>query len=177
MQKVQRQASVPGRGFSRSEAGSTPHAHPGRMDSPLKGYVLFSRAWHTANTKPVGEAERAGKCHLRKELPWGSGKDFRILLRGRQVYLATFFEGLSTKWKQGPLCQAQGKHIHGGGAQGASNSVLLRLQFLPTCCRVFCLLLFSFGCEGSHRLGTAPHIHTGADRLPSKQELKQCTET
>lgn len=22
-----------------------------------------------------------------------------------------------------------------------------------------------------------PHIHTGADRLPSKQQLKQCTET
>lgn len=65
-----------------------------------------------------------------------------------------------------------------GGAQGTSNSVLLWLQFLPACCscRVFCLLGFSFGCESTHRLGTAPHIHTGADRLPSKQQLKQCTE-
>lgn len=97
MQKVQGQASVPGRGFSRSEAGPTPHAHPGMTDSPLKGYVLFSRAWLTANTKPVGEAERAGKCHLRKELPWGPGKNFRILLRGQQVCLATFFEGLRAK--------------------------------------------------------------------------------
>lgn len=118
MQKVQGQASVPGRGFSRSEAGPPPHAHPGRMDSPLKGDVLFSRAWHTANTIPVGEAERAGKCLLRKERPWGSGKDFRILLRGQQVCLATFFEGLSAKWKQGPLCQDRGKYVHGGRCTG-----------------------------------------------------------
>lgn len=28
------------------------------MDSPLRGDVLFSRAWHTVNRIPVGEAER-----------------------------------------------------------------------------------------------------------------------
>lgn len=32
--------------------------YPGRIDSPLRGDVLFSRAWHTANRIPVGEVER-----------------------------------------------------------------------------------------------------------------------
>lgn len=56
-----------------------PHHLPWRgQDSPLRADVLFSRAWHTANRRPVWGEERKGKHLLSKTL---SGLEGRLLER------------------------------------------------------------------------------------------------
>lgn len=38
------------------------------QDSPLKADVVFSRAWHTANKRPVGERKERGKSQFSIQL-------------------------------------------------------------------------------------------------------------